>query len=210
MLTTRKSRDAAIATVEQGHRRVVAQKDAIIKDQDNVIKEYEKRWGSADGKVVLQALQDALNIIRQYQRTLNAVSMADPNHLRANELLERWGMKPYSNPDQGGTVASAPHPIAPRPNETLEDRLAREEEEWGDEAYGKGTVRIEAEAIDEGDEKEPGITRARIRFVEVPEAPYPSDANTAAEFAREAAKEGCTCGRLECECGTDRKDRGGL
>jgi hypothetical protein len=42
----------------------------------------------------------------------------------------------------------------------------REEKEWGDEAYGSGNVVITAKAIDEGDDKEPGYTRASMHFAE--------------------------------------------
>jgi len=131
--------------------------------------EYEKRWKSPDGVRVLNDLQDALNLIREYQRYLHLASFADPSHNRANALLKSWGMNPYSTPDQGGTVSQ---PGQPPKEETLEEKLAREEKEWGEEAYGSGTVRMELEAIDEGDAKEPGYTRARVRFVDVtPEEP---------------------------------------
>lgn len=52
-------------------------------------------------------------------------------------------------------------------------RQEQEEEHWGDEAYGSWGVRIEAVPIDEGENKEPGYTRARIQFVDA--NPDPAD-----------------------------------
>jgi hypothetical protein len=134
---------------------------------------------------VLADLQDALNLIIGYQRALHTIAAADPNVMKADALLKRWGMKSETQSYLG---AKRPHPAEPskqkqtvvdlasitETGKDLLDRLKQEEEKWGDEAYGSAHVRIEAEAIDEGEEKEPGYTRARVRFVDVGEDDPPA------------------------------------
>jgi hypothetical protein len=62
----------------------------------------------------------------------------------------------------------------------------REEKEWGYEAYAKGNVRIEAEAIDEDDGKEPGYTRARVSIFdsELEDSPALAAAKAVTEEAK--------------------------
>lgn len=79
----------------------------LIVDRDRSIAEYERRledpevkarWSSPDGKKVLNDLQNALNLIRSYQRALGMLSAADPNYEEADALLEAWGMQ--GDPDK--------------------------------------------------------------------------------------------------------------
>lgn len=140
----------------------IAAKDALLK--------------STEREQVLFDLQKALNLIRDYQRSLNIAALADPKISQANALLKKYGIKGEENASYLGfqRTASFHEPdvndgsavdlAAIAPTEKPKTRWEREEEEWGDEAYGSETVRIEAEAIDEGDNKEDGYTRARINF----------------------------------------------
>lgn len=140
----------------------IAAKDALLK--------------STEREQVLFDLQNALNLIRDYQRSFNVAAVADPKISQANALLKKYGIEceesasylgfqrtvSFHEPDVSDGTAVDLAAIAP--TEKPKKRWEREEEEWGDEAYGSGTVRIEAEAIDEGDDKEDGYTRARINF----------------------------------------------
>jgi hypothetical protein len=184
MLGSKKRRREA-ARIESDHQTVLNHYRDMLAERDALIREYEERWRSPDGVKVLHDFQDALNMVREYQRVLHLSSMPDPVIERANKLLSSWGMRPYSDSNLGfkadpttGEVAARPINSPPPKEESLEERLEREEEEWGEEAYGSGRVRIEAEAIDEGDEKEPGYTRARIRFVDASEESDDADAET--------------------------------
>ncbi len=168
----------------------------LIKRQDNIITEQDKKLASTERAKVLSELQEALHLIQTYQRALASLSAADPNILQANALLERWDIKPEASatylglskdspaldfilrPENIGTSCSddwkekinVPDPLPPKhfsgPSPQAINRWKLEEEEWGDQAYGSGKVRIEAEAIEEGDDKEPGYTRANIRYVD--------------------------------------------
>lgn len=135
---------------------------------------------------VLEEGQEGLNLIEAYQRALSVISAADPNIARANAFLEKFNRKSDPNAtylgaqrtadwnEKMGTPPPGPSRTFALPTSEARDRWKREEEEWGDEAYGQGHVRIEAEAIDEGEEKEPGITRAQVRFVDVEHQEEPS------------------------------------
>lgn len=102
---------------------------------------YEQRWGSEDGRVVLNALQNALVLIQRYQVDLSVLSAADPNYKEADALLERWGLKPEPSKIVAGF----------RGEPQGKTRWEREEKKWGDEAYGESRVRIMAERTEEGD-----------------------------------------------------------
>jgi hypothetical protein len=142
-----------------------------IEDKDAIL-------ASTEREKVLTDLQAALNLIRGYQRSLSIASYSDPQIIEANALLEKYGMKGDANAtylgfQQKGAVR-APHKdhveldaLLDVPLDRPKTRWEREEEEYGEESYGKGNVRIEAMAIDEGEDKEPGYTRAHIRFVDL-------------------------------------------
>jgi hypothetical protein len=135
--------------------------------QDKVLKSTER-------EKVLASLQEALRLVQEYQRALASLSAADPNIVQANALLEKWSLKGEPNATYLGFRQNSPalDPIF-RPESIGTSDFApnnqweREEEYWGDEAYGSANVRIEMEAIDEGEEKEEGYTRARVRFVDL-------------------------------------------
>jgi hypothetical protein len=141
------------------------------------IEEKEKVLKSPEREKVLVDLEEALNLVQAYQRALDILSAADPNITRANDLLRRWdkapesktylGMRTHADWDEhmGEPPPQVKTFMGPRPEAVA--RWKREEEAWGDEAYGSGHVRIEAKAIDEGDEKEPGYTRAHIRYADL-------------------------------------------
>lgn len=138
-----------------------------------LLAEKDKLINSTERAKVLADLESALLLIQAYQRALSMVSASDPNIIKANALLEKWGKQgdPHAtylgasnSRDLMGKVPEGYGRTSER--EAPQTRWEREEEEWGDEAYGTATVRIEAEAVDEGDDKEPGYTRARIRFVD--------------------------------------------
>lgn len=61
--------------------------------------EAKARWTSPDGKRVLKDLQRALNHLRDYQRAMWVVLAPDNNYYLVKELLEAWGMEPYSEVD---------------------------------------------------------------------------------------------------------------
>ena len=176
----------------------------LIKRQDDVITEQNKKLASSERKKVLSELQEALHLIQTYQRALASLSAADPNILQANNLLEKWNLKgeasatylglPQDSPALGlilkpGHIETSysgdwkekmnvPDPLPPKrfspPSPQAINRWKLEEEEWGDQAYGSGNVRIEAEAIDEGNDKEPGITRAHIRYTDLDASESPA------------------------------------
>lgn len=161
--------------------------ESQIRDGTTKLQEAERVLHSTEREKVLADLETALNLIQEYQRVLSQMSASDPNIIKANALLEKWGKKGDPNATYLGAQQRVPSWSG---NESIRDefstvippktRWEREEEEYGDEAYGSGNVRIEAEAIDEGDEKEPGFTRAHIRFVDLDEEP---EALTAAKEA---------------------------
>lgn len=149
---------------------------------ETTVAEQTKVLKSTERETVLTDLQAALNLVRGYQRVLSLASYSDPQIIKANALLEKYGMKPEENAmylgfQQGGAVqvpqtaqetrVELDSLVAQSSTERPKTRWEREEEFWGDEAYGKGNVRIEAEALDEGDDKEPGYTRAQVRFVDL-------------------------------------------
>jgi hypothetical protein len=150
--------------------------DKIIDEQDAEFDEKEKILKSTEREKVLIDLEEALNLVQAYQRALDTLSAADPNITRANDLLRRWdkhpesktylGMRTHADWDEhmGEPPPQVKTFMGARPEAIA--RWKQEEEKWGDEAYGSGRVRIEAEAIDEGEDKEPGYTRAHIYFAE--------------------------------------------
>lgn len=148
-----------------------------IVEKDTILKSTER-------EKVLTDLQAALNLVRGYQRSLSIASYSDPQIIEANALLEKYGMQgeesaTYLGFKQAGAVQvpRATHSdhveldglFVQPPTERPETRWEREEKKWGAEAYGSGNVRIEAVALDEDDDKEPGYTRAHVQFV-VPDA----------------------------------------
>ncbi len=116
--------------------------------------DFAGRWTGHDGKVVLNSLQAALNMIKDYQRNLSTLQAADPQYRDADELLELWGVKPYKQnrivlgfKEPGGS-AIIDHAAA-----EAKKMLPRQEEEqkWGAEAYGTETIEIIAERTEDGD-----------------------------------------------------------
>lgn len=151
--------------------------DVLVAEQQGNIEAKDQILKSTEREKVLVDLQSALNMIRDYQRSLSVIGTSDPSILQANTLLEKYGMEgdpgaSYLGFKRSGAVKE------PRPKqttevdlnaivskkETLDEYIEREEKVWGEEAYGSGNVRIEARAIDEGDSKEEGYTRAEIGF----------------------------------------------
>lgn len=148
--------------------------EAMIEDQAKLL-------GSTEREKVLRDLQDALNLIRCYQRVLATIGTADPQISKANTLLERYGMQGEANASYLGfqRIGGFKEPRAEEsPMRLSSEWWAQEEKRWGAAAYGKGNVRIEVEALDEGDEKEPGYTRAKLHFVDLSEE---TDANATVE-----------------------------
>lgn len=155
------------AKIIVGLERHKQEKDAILK--------------STEREQVLFDLQAALNLVRDYQRAYSIMSMADPKISQANALLRKYGIEIEENATYLGFRRSADfhepdvgerHLVdlaAIAPVDPPKTHWEREEEKWGDEAYGSGTVRIEAETVDEGDGKEPGYTRAQVRFYDLDE-----------------------------------------
>jgi hypothetical protein len=136
------------------------------------IEDQAKLLSSTEREKVLRDLQDALNLIRDYQRVLATIGTADPQISKANALLGRYGMQGEASASYLGfkRVEGYKEPRAEESPERLSPEWWQQEEKrWGSEAYGEAHVRIEAEAIDEGDDKEPGYTRARLSFVDLGE-----------------------------------------
>lgn len=161
----RKKRHEEVRRQWQRESREAAEEVAALEDEttrlEEKLAEYEQRWGSADGKVVLNAFQDALNLIRSYQESLSHASFSDPHIGTANPLLKRWGMEPISKSVFGfkenaheitkaamaGNLESKRQKRAARLNE---EKIEQEMEEWGDEAFASERVRIMAEKRDDG------------------------------------------------------------
>lgn len=134
------------------------------------IEDQAKLLSSTEREKVLRDLQDALNLIRDYQRALATIGTADPQISKANTLLERYGMKGEESASYLGfqRVGGVKEPRAEKSPERLSPEWWQQEEKrWGAESYGEARVRIEAKAIDESDDKEPGYTRASMRFVDL-------------------------------------------
>lgn len=162
--------------------RITLQQEKDILDQQQNIADKNVILNSTEREKVLTDLQATLNLIRGYQRLLSFASCSDPQIIEANALLEKYGMRTekdatYLGFKQGGAVR-VPKPThsdrveldalfnPPLPGYP-QSRWQREEEKWGAEAYGSGNVRIEAVAIGEGDDKEPGYTRAHVQFTDL-------------------------------------------
>lgn len=155
-----------LAATNRAQRKSIAEKDTILQ--------------STERRTILADLEKALNLVVGYQRALSTIGASDSQISEANLLLERYGLKGVENasylgfqrrgdiqePREKAETVVGLEKLTSAPEETGLDRWRREEEIWGEEAYGSGVVRIEAEAVDEGDDKEPGYTRARIRFVD--------------------------------------------
>ncbi len=151
--------------------------------------EKDQLLNSTEREKVLVDLESALNLIQAYQRALGIGSLSDPNIIKANALLEKWGKKgdpqaTYFGFQTQGKFSSKdllrkipdPTPVTEAPEFAFDptsskNRTEQEEDYWGDEAYGSATVRIEVAAVDEGDDKEPGYTRAQVRFVDIDTEP---------------------------------------
>lgn len=134
------------------------------------IEDQEKRLGATEREKVLRDLQDALNLIRDYQRTLAIIGTADPQTSQANSLLEHYGMKGEESASYLGFQRTGG--LKEPRGEVSPERLSpewwtQEEKRWGTESYGEAHVRIEAEAIDEGDSKGLGHAHAHIHFVDL-------------------------------------------
>jgi hypothetical protein len=188
-IVTRKKHEARLRESNETRWEMRRQLEAKLDTAYKSIFDYESRYESPDGKMVLNSLQDALRLILEYQRTLTIMSASDPHILQANNLLEKWGMKGEPGATYLGMKRNSPaldHIFRPDRSRSasknlmdtvpedglmtgkeVKDRWEREEEYWGDEAYGTANVRIEMEAIDEGDAKEEGYTRAHVRFVDL-------------------------------------------
>jgi hypothetical protein len=128
--------------------RIFSDQRAKLSNQVAILKSTERNK-------VLDDVQSALALIQQYQRALSMISTSDPNITKANRLLRKYGLKGDPSATYLGATSSM-----------LKKQWQEEEEKWGDEAYYSGYARIEAEVIDEGEDKEPGYTRARIHFSE--------------------------------------------
>lgn len=154
---------------------------SIIYGRDTRLASQDAILNSTEREQVLFDLQAALNLVRDYQRAYSVMSMADPQISQANALLRKYGIAveesatylgfqrtaDFHEPDVGeGHLVDL---AAIAPVDPPKTHWEQEKEKWGDEAYGSGTVRIEAEAIDEGDGKEPGYTRAQVRFYDLDE-----------------------------------------
>lgn len=167
-----KKQSQEIQRIYSDHTEVLNHYRSMIADRDETIREYESRWKSPDGTKVLHDLQDALNLVREYQRALHGAGLADPVIGRANKLLSSWGMQPFSDSNLGfkadkeGEIITTKTGVAPPKDETFEEKIAREEAEWGDEAYGKANVEIVAEDLGP-DPDAPGYRRGRIKFVDL-------------------------------------------
>jgi len=165
-LVRRKTHEEALhqwGVEEHAHR---AEENRLL----DIIIEQDKILNSTERAKVLANLEEALNLIEAYQRALSILSASDPNIIRANAFLEKFNRKG----DPNATILGAKPEFEFDPTRTKKvpggmttmTRQEQEEEYWGDEAYGSGMVRIEAVPIDEGELKEPGYTRATIRFVD--------------------------------------------
>ncbi len=138
-----------------------------------LLDEKDTLINSTERKKVLDDLELALNLVQAYQRALSMVSASDPNIIKANALLEKWGKHGDPHATYLGATATPPPATYSEfklDSTSIKSRLEQKEEFYGEEAYGSATVRIEAVPIEEED-KEPGYTRARIRFVDVEEDP---------------------------------------
>lgn len=194
---------------EAGLHKLLVEKDGQLREQDALINSTERMQ-------VLGDLEEALNLMQAYQRVLSMMSLSDPNIIKANALLEKYGKKGDPNATYLGAQtrgkstsqdllgkipdsydAFAHHASAEIPTSKGDEfvfdpaspktRQEQEEEYWGEEAYGSAHIRIEAEAIDEGGKKEPGYTRASVRFVDLnaEEPPVLTAAKATTEGAHE-------------------------
>lgn len=181
-------------SMERNLRNEIESLGGTVAEQQGNITTKDRMLKSTEREKVLVDLQSALNMIQDYQRALAVMSASDPQIIQANTLLEKYGMQgetsaSYLGFQQGRylqdklpeqtEVVDLGNAIPPK--ETLEERIEREEKIWGEESYGTGNVRIEVEAIDEGNDKEEGTTLGRISFYDaddpndVREAPFTSD-----------------------------------
>ena len=119
-----------------------------ISDWTTKLQEAEKVLHSTEREKVLVDLEEALNLVQAYQRALDTLSAADPNIGRANDLLRRWDKEPESKTYLGVRTHADWNEKMGEPSLQVKafmgpsaeaiDRWKREEEEYGDEAYGSG------------------------------------------------------------------------
>jgi multidrug efflux pump subunit AcrA (membrane-fusion protein) len=161
----------------KARREQILAQDLALAARQRYLDQAQAILKSTEREKVLTDLEEALNLVQAYQRALDTLSAADPNITRANDLLRAWDKVPESktylgmrthadwNEHMGEPPPQVKTFMGPRPEAV--DRWKHEEKEWGDEAYGTAYVRIEAEAVEEGNKKEPGYTRAHLRFVDL-------------------------------------------
>lgn len=173
------------------HRRAIAEQAETFAAREAslhaVLVEKDAILNSTERNKVLTDLETALCLIEAYQRALGIVGASDPNIIKAIAFLEQVSSFEIANAiHEAREEGTAREEFVFDPTRMHEKkypdeeprpvtRQEQEEEHWGDEAYGSGTVRIEAVPIDEGEDKEPGYTRARIQFVDANPEPEESD-----------------------------------
>lgn len=138
----------------------------LLTEKDRLLTEKDRVLNSTERMKVLADLELALNLIQAYQRALILVSASDPNIIKADALLEKWNLKGEANATYLGFRKNS---------SALDPILEREEKDWEYGAYGSGNVSITAEAIDEGGDKEPGYTRARVNVAVAEPEPLTED-----------------------------------
>ena len=114
--------------------------------------------------LLISDMEEALNIILSYQAALKTLCAPDRDFVQARKLMNKYNMAALE-PSQmykillgGRDITTHPDSIPgtaidvvdSKQQQTQLERWSKEEEEWGDEAYGTSIVRISFERTDEG------------------------------------------------------------
>jgi hypothetical protein len=144
----------------------------LIARQDDVITEQNKKLASSEREKVLADLESALHLIQDYQRSLSIVCAADPHYIKADALLDKYGLsgdfhkivagfqatphKPsiIEIDHQGKTMGAVSKPAWTArvgTEQELKEQTQEDEKSFGDQSYGQEKATLVAERTDEGD-----------------------------------------------------------
>jgi hypothetical protein len=147
----------------------------LIKRLDDEITEQDRKLASTERQKVLFDLQSALHLIQDYKRSLSVICGADPHYIKADALLDKYGLQgdfhkvvagfqatPHKPTIIGvdhqghaiGTVSGTTDKVITTrvgTEEELRKQTFKDEHIFGDQSYGQEKATLMAERTDKGD-----------------------------------------------------------
>jgi hypothetical protein len=139
------------------------------------IEDRDARLSSTEREKVLADLESALHMIQDYQRSLSIICAADPYYIKADTLLDKYGLSGDFHKIVAGFQATPHKPttievdhqgkavgVVNRPadgvittrvgtEKELIKQTFEDEQKFGDQSYGQEKATLMAERTDEGD-----------------------------------------------------------